>query len=1410
MVDDHQVFDICMSEIDKCKRQSIGPYFIFAATNKYGWRCPPSTIPASELEMLLPFIPAGGDECDSTASSSTATTCTATTATAAAATTATTATAAAAAAPSNSVVDQIHSAYRKDTNSSPAVYCLQPLSVVVPDTASPDAAVKGQGWATWGHMQDAMMGGLRSALVAAEAAGHTLSQEAKDKYVLSITEHEIARGVLTEDDIVASDAWLFVRTINNIAPADPVASRYIDMGADGAVSEDSQSLLATLLKDKVPQHFREDHCFAFECEWDAAGITMETHEEHVLSFCAQMHVVLEGAADDVATLQQEQGQTEIAPSGSRGGGGGDDGQGQAGLKDCWAAVKEAAQHGRFARSRLETFFGRETLLGRIVDGVLRVLDQSSETPLPSLVGESKSEANNTNDAFNNRPLVVIGESGVGKTSLMAAAAAQTRDTLTAQGFAGGAVLIRFCGTSPSSSSGRRLVGSLSAQLALFASIDGQLPRLPSTLLALCSVNTDTLDYSSICAHFVALLSAVASAERPVVIFIDSLDQLNDEDRARTELDWLPVQLPRHTAIVVSTLPDTGGCTDALERRGVIRPQSFGQEQSGKEDKLSPSLVTTCAAVLPPSLPLEEGACVVLVDNTIAGGTPIIVGRLSTAEAWGIMEVWLAGVGRSLGEEQHHVVQTSVNGCPLPLYARLLFDACREWKSYTPVVPPPDSVRGMVRKFFTDLLVFGDELVSTAMMLIVASIEGLSEVELVDILSTSEDVLNEQLQWHQPPQRRLPPLVWARIHERFGEYLTVRGGSLGGSPLLMFFHRQFWEVAEEMFLPTPAHRSRAAALIGRYFSGAAARECPERGIAEQPTQFVDDSGSGGGGGGGTSGGGGGGGGINYRKLVELPRALTVAGMWSEVLETLTDVVFLACKSSCMLYDLIHDLVFAVQQLSIAMGGTRGDDGGSTHLEESRRILRSVLIFLSVQAPVLVRRPHLFIQQALNARETDAIFARASAFVARGADAGSTSSAHAIPVECKNAPCKYRVRHVNKSVGSDDPIICTIGSVSDSAQWLTRCAAPPLVNELPGIGGSNSSSSSSSSRDFIAVASLDGFTRLFVASTGTLKGVLRGHSGPVTCCSVSTRFVFTGSHDGTVRIYDSDSCRDVLAAPLVVATPPEDWVCSNDADELHNLVVKTGTDWRYPLWAVTAIDVSVDGGLFCVGTAKGTAEVYFLDVTVNPPVVRRGPTVGPSEMNGTRGAGESAETGGAAGASAVVTQVRFSANHPGCRAGDVGCVLVSWENGHMKLVRVRCDDVCELIWEHHPANQREQKEGGATTAGTEEREGEGKENGGQRDESTEPAIGAECRRSSAEDPVMGALLPVMRTRVYDCSFSPDGRSVAAASFDKSLKVRSWDHSKSTLNLRAGVAHPRRVEVQGIGGGVEEGAREPHSGV
>ena len=45
----------------------------------------------------------------------------------------------------------------------------------------------------------------------------------------------------------------------------------------------------------------------------------------------------------------------------------------------------------------------------------------------------------------------------------------------------------------------------------------------------------------------------ASSSKPLVLVLDSLDQLSDDDAGR-ELDWLPKQLPDDVYIVLSALP----------------------------------------------------------------------------------------------------------------------------------------------------------------------------------------------------------------------------------------------------------------------------------------------------------------------------------------------------------------------------------------------------------------------------------------------------------------------------------------------------------------------------------------------------------------------------------------------------------------------------------------------------------------------------------------------------------------------------------------------------------------------------------------------------------------------------------------------------------------------------------------
>ena len=66
--------------------------------------------------------------------------------------------------------------------------------------------------------------------------------------------------------------------------------------------------------------------------------------------------------------------------------------------------------------------------------------------------------------------------------------------------------------------------------------------------------------------------AWATEERPLVIFLDSLDQLSDLEGGR-ELKWLPTVLPPHVSIIVSTLPEEGRCLEIL-REKKLRPDVF--------------------------------------------------------------------------------------------------------------------------------------------------------------------------------------------------------------------------------------------------------------------------------------------------------------------------------------------------------------------------------------------------------------------------------------------------------------------------------------------------------------------------------------------------------------------------------------------------------------------------------------------------------------------------------------------------------------------------------------------------------------------------------------------------------------------------------------------------------------------
>ena len=63
---------------------------------------------------------------------------------------------------------------------------------------------------------------------------------------------------------------------------------------------------------------------------------------------------------------------------------------------------------------------------------------------------------------------------------------------------------------------------------------------------------------------------------------------------------------------------------------------------------------------------------------------------------------------------------------------------------------------------------GKVFVSHALGYLTASQNGLSPNELLDVLSCDEDVLEDVFQYHVPPIRRLPVLLWTRLRLDLGK------------------------------------------------------------------------------------------------------------------------------------------------------------------------------------------------------------------------------------------------------------------------------------------------------------------------------------------------------------------------------------------------------------------------------------------------------------------------------------------------------------------------------------------------------------------------------------------------------------------------------------------------------------------
>jgi hypothetical protein len=189
------------------------------------------------------------------------------------------------------------------------------------------------------------------------------------------------------------------------------------------------------------------------------------------------------------------------------------------FEDRPALDLEIEAHDRFAQDRSRIFIGRDAVLKTIADYI---------------------------SGPERRPLVLYGESGSGKSALMATASQQYRGP--------GRVFRRFIGASPESASGHALLTSLCKQIA---------------------PGETSVDYAQLENAFRERL-AVATPEQPLVLFIDALDQLATSDPAR-DVTWLPPELPPHVKVIVSTTDDGQRLPEGLP----VRLERMAESEAGQ-------------------------------------------------------------------------------------------------------------------------------------------------------------------------------------------------------------------------------------------------------------------------------------------------------------------------------------------------------------------------------------------------------------------------------------------------------------------------------------------------------------------------------------------------------------------------------------------------------------------------------------------------------------------------------------------------------------------------------------------------------------------------------------------------------------------------------------------------------------
>jgi NACHT domain- and WD repeat-containing protein len=562
------------------------------------------------------------------------------------------------------------------------------------------------------------------ALLTISASAIPLSDEQRAAYEQSLTEREILAGALSPAVPDAKEhVFAYFREVEAFdqlvsAPESEFAElrKFVDLVDANTCDMEARERLRSL-KARLEALLGPDHVRRYLATWSDGAVS----RGHLDALCENV------LADLTAVIQAEITRFAAADS----------------------LDTEVAAHMQFGELRggKQRFVGRENLLSPIAHYLT------------------------TADA--NRPLVIFGPAGAGKSAIIARSADEARDR-----FPQAVILERFIGATPPSVDGRSLLQSLCEELGRRFQNNTTVP----------------LEYRELVSAFRERL-AWATVDRPILVFLDAVDQLSETDNAKS-LVWLPRQLPPNVRLVVSVMDDSVAASSNAEDKA----------QAGSD----PLVVLRRRSKPEDLLPVED---------------------YPREDATELLGYWMRADKRTLTPPQSNLILSAFQRCPRPLFLKLAAEEGKQWRSTesAPKMPAADSADAMLSELISQLFDrlsapsnHGTVLVERALGYLVSAKNGLTEEELIGVLSTDREFFDtfqagsRSVGQSLPPGvKSLPVAVWVRLYSDLQPYLTTRRAD--GTTLFAFYHRSLEQAARKRFLSAPDIAGQRHRHLADYFT-----------------------------------------------------------------------------------------------------------------------------------------------------------------------------------------------------------------------------------------------------------------------------------------------------------------------------------------------------------------------------------------------------------------------------------------------------------------------------------------------------------------------------------------------------------------------------------------------------------------